>query len=595
MCGIAGRINFTDQPVSTSELTAMEKVITHRGPDDEGTYAKGPIGLANRRLAIIDLSPLGHQPMTNEDGRFFITYNGEVYNFQELVPELVTKGHKLRGKSDTEVILHAYEEWGAKALDRLKGIFGIAIWDSKKKELFLARDRFGIKPIYYYHDNKKFIFGSEIKSILVALKGKPQVDPDALVEYFTFQNILSDRTLFAGIRILPPGHYLTVSQKGDLKKTEYWDFNFREEKISEKEAINKTLDLFKQAVARNLVSDVPVASYLSGGMDSGSVTSVASQYLPHMMTFTGGFDLSKASGIELVFDERKDAEIISNLFKTEHYEMVMHSGDMARTLPKLIWHLEDLRVGMCYQNYNIAHLASKFGKVVLAGTGGDEMFAGYPWRYESVLKAKNHQAFEKEYYDYWQRLVKDKDRKNFFSKEIQRRSDFSIPRKSFDTIANKTKGLSNLNKALYFEAKTFLHGLLVVEDKVSMAHSLETRVPFLDEDLVDFATSLPENLKIRKGKGKYVLRKALSKLLPKEIIERKKQGFSPPDESWYRGETMDYIKEILLTEPARSRGFFNQKYIERILQEHLKGRVNHRLLIWSLLSFEWWCRNFLDQ
>lgn len=593
MCGIAGIYDFGGRPIAASEIKRMSLAIRHRGPDDEGHYVGQGIGLANRRLAIIDLSPAGHQPMANEDGSVLIVYNGELYNFLELVPLLEARGHQFHSRSDTEVILHAYEEWGTNCVHHFNGMFAFAIWDQQRRRLFLARDRFGIKPLYYAVHDDRFLFGSEIKALLEA--GLPRrVCLEALVEYFTFQNIFSDHTLFEGVRLLPPGHSMTVSQDG-LQTDHYWDLNFEpDETLTEEEWVTRIHHVFEESVARQLISDVPVGSYLSGGMDSSSIVAVANWYIPRLMTFTGGFDLSSVTGLELVFDERAEAEGVSSAFRTEHYEMVMHAGDMAWVLPKLVWHLEDLRVGMCYQNYYIARLASKFVKVSLAGTGGDELFAGYPWRYSLVSDAEDPDVFDRRYYDYWSRLIPDAEKINFFAPDVWSAVRNYLSFDCYRQVIQPVASLDPVSKALYFEAKTFLHGLLVVEDKVSMAHSLEVRVPFLDNQLVDLALRIPLHLKYADGSGKRILRRAMSGLLPAEIVEKEKQGFSPPDGSWYRGQTMNYIREILLDPRSLNRGYFQPAYIRRVLAEHMEGRINHRLLIWSLLSFEWWNRLFID-
>ncbi|MBD0329901.1 MAG: asparagine synthase (glutamine-hydrolyzing) [Thermoleophilia bacterium] len=594
MCGIAGILDLYGRPVAAAELQAMSDVIRHRGPDDEGRWVDETVGLANRRLAIIDLSPAGRQPMANEDGSVLVAYNGEIYNYLELVPLLEARGHRFHSRTDTEVLVHAYEEWGPACVHRLNGMFAFAIWDARRRELFLARDRFGIKPLYYAVDRGRLVFGSEIKSLLAA--GHPRrVSPEALNEYFAFQNLLSDRTLFDGVRLLPPGHTLTAGA-GGLRWDRYWDLGFEpDDELGEEEWAERVRAAFERVVTRQLISDVPVGSYLSGGMDSGSIAAVASRHVPRLMTFTGGFDLSSVTGIELVFDERADAEVVSREFRTEHYEMVMHAGDMAWVLPELIWHLEDLRVGMCYQNYYIARLASKFVKVALAGTGGDELFAGYPWRYELVEDVTDPDEFDRLYYGYWTRLVPDAEKSAFFADDVfaeivAAESPFDVYRETMAPV----RQLDPVAKALYFEAKTFLHGLLLVEDRVSMAHSLEVRVPFLDDELVELAARIPARLKHADRSGKRLLRRAMAPLLPRELVAKPKQGFSPPDQSWYRGPTMDYIREILLDERTLARGWFKPEYVRRVLNEHLQGRVNHRLLIWSLLSFEWWNRLFLD-
>jgi asparagine synthase (glutamine-hydrolysing) len=592
MCGIAGIFDHTGRPVDVEELERMSRSIEHRGPDDEGHFVSGPVGLANRRLAILDLSAAAHQPMRSSADGPVLVYNGELYNFRELASELESLGHSFRSRSDTEVVLRAYEQWGAACVERFDGMFAFAIWDEGEQELLLARDRFGIKPLYYAESRGRFVFGSEVKALLEA--GVPAcVSPDALVEYFTFQNVLSDLTLFQGVRTVPAGHILRVAREGS-RLTRYWDLELdADESRSEDEWVEVVADTFERAVARQLVSDVPVGSYLSGGMDSASVVAVASKRIPRLMTFTGGFDLRSVNGLELVFDERADAEAVASHFRTEHYEMVMHSGDMWWVLPELVWHLEDLRVGMSYQNHYIARLASKFVKVSLAGTGGDELFAGYPWRYEHVANGASR-GVERRLFEYWCRLVPPTGHASFFQPSVLADVDATRSESVFrDTLA-PAAGLDAISQTLYFEAKTFLQGLLVVEDRVSMAHSLEVRVPFLDNGLVDVARRIPSHLKHSGGGGKRILRRAMRGLLPPEIIDKPKQGFSPPDRSWYRGPTMDLIRGLLHDKRTVQRGYFRPDAVARILDEHESGRENHRLLIWSLLCFEWWNRLFID-
>jgi asparagine synthase (glutamine-hydrolysing) len=627
MCGIVGVCNLNGEPVPAGLLKRMTDVIAHRGPDGEGHYTDSSVGLGHRRLAIIDLSPAGNQPMANVSGDVVITYNGEMYNFQKLRVELEALGYHFHSQTDTEVVVHAYEEWGDKCLDRFNGMFAFAIYDRKRHRLFLARDRYGVKPLYWYCRSGRFIFASEIKAILEHPQVSREVCPQALNEYFTFQNILSDLTLFENIRLLPAGCTLTleIGPSASPVVHRYWDYTFNSESSSgsAEENAQQLHEMFFQAVTRQLVSDVPVGSYLSGGMDSGSITSVAAHHLPRLTTFTGGFDLSSASGLELGFDERQAAEIMANLFKTEHYEVVMHAGDMEWVLPKLIWHLEDLRVGQCYPNYYVARLAGKFVKVVLSGAGGDELFAGYPWRYFRGMNSATPGEYFKSYYQFWQRLVPDESKSELFTAEISRHigdhSTFDVFRDTFSGWEGGFQTDDNLiNASLYFELKTFLHGLLVVEDKISMAHSLETRVPFLDNDLVDLAARIPiqqklndigqaarldENVpgdkrlmyELKTSGGKTVLRQAMSRLIPDEITKRAKQGFSAPDASWFRGESIDYINRLLRNPKAMIYDFIRPQYVTQVLDEHCSGRINRRLLIWSLLSFEWWCRSFLGE
>jgi asparagine synthase (glutamine-hydrolysing) len=688
MCGIAGILSLTDKPIRLYAIKKMCDVMCHRGPDDAG-YVFFQIGrsgkekgvwreyfdkdfssghpdyfsempyvldterregepwylvFGHRRLSILDLTSAGHQPMSDAERRIWITYNGEVYNFKELRKELEGLGHVFRSNSDTEVVINSYKAWGIDCILRFNGMFAFALWDGESNQLFLARDRYGIKPFYYYFNGGLLIFASEIKAIIENEEVIKEVDYEALNEYFTFQNILSDKTLFKNIHILPAGHIFCFRQNSDFhaegleqKKTtsfnewrvslwKYWDFDFSNmytpQELPEESCIQELRHLFFQAVERHLVSDVPVGAYLSGGMDSGSIVATANKKIPRLMSFTGGFDLSSVSGLELTFDEREPAEFMSSCFGTEHYEMVMHSGDMAWVMPQMIWHLEDLRVGMCWQNYYIARLASKFVKVVLSGTGGDENFAGYPWRYFPMIYSDEDRVKRiKTYYSQWQRLIPDEKKSDFFAPQLLNKTDGDHSYQVFNSILEEMPGRESidlgLSVCLYFELKTFLHGLFVVEDKISMAHSIEVRVPFLDNDLVSFALRIPNQYKLpsvngvmpveenmvgaktkffaQSNSGKYIFRQTMRGIVPDEILDRKKQGFSPPDQSWYRGPTMGYIREILLNEKTLSRGFFKPESMQQIVSEHTEGKVNHRLLIWSLLSFEWWNRIFMDE
>jgi asparagine synthase (glutamine-hydrolysing) len=624
MCGIAGILHFDGEPASPILLRRMAEAMRHRGPDGEGLYIDGCLGFAHRRLAIIDLSPAGHQPMSTRDGRYTITYNGEVYNFQTLRLELEACGHSFHSNTDSEVVLNAMAEWGLAALTRLNGMFAFALWDHQERRLTLARDRYGIKPLYFWQSDDHLAFASEVKAIRLHPNFRFQVDPETLLEYFTFQNVLSDRTLFRGIRMLPAGSYLSLDAQGVAASGRYWDFRFTEpQRPADSEAyVEETDRLLRQAVRRQLISDVPVGAYLSGGMDSGAITAIAAREIPNLTSVTVGFDLSSASGLEQGYDERARAERLSYLFKTEHYEAVLKAGDLERVMPSLVWHLEDLRVGQCYPNFYAAKLASRFCKVVLAGTGGDEIFAGYPWRYYRALGTLDFESYVERYYKYWQRLVPNKTIHRLFQPHIWEIVKEKLTINIFRDVLRRHEPSvftpeSCVNQSLYFECKTFLHGLLLVEDKLSMAHGLENRVPFLDNDLVDFATQMPVAAKLRDlgevlridenevgpkkqlflgrtNDGKLVLRKALGRHLPPDYVEGVKQGFSGPDSSWFRGESMSYVERLLLDNKAALYDFLRFDTISELIREHLSGQVNHRLLIWSLLSFEWWLRVFDD-
>lgn len=621
MCGIAGILNFNQEPISQLILKRMTDKIAHRGPDGDGHFVQGPVGLGHRRLAIIDLSPKGHQPMTYDGNRFVLTFNGEVYNFKEIRLELESLGHSFISETDSEVVLHAYMQWQEICVHKFNGMFAFAIWDDHRKKLFFARDRYGIKPLYYCKSHNHFIFASEQKAILEHPDVKNTIDKEALIEYFTFQNIFTDKTLNQNIKLLPAGYFGYIDLDGNMSMEQYWDFHFEESKesITEIEAAEELDRLFKQAVNRQLMSDVDLGCYLSGGMDSGSITAIAASQIPYMKSFTCGFDLNSASGLELAFDERQKAEYMSYLFKTEHYEMVLKSGDMERIMPKLVYHMEEPRVGQSYPNYYAAQLASKFVKVVLSGAGGDELFAGYPWRYYRAVNNDNFEDYIDKYYSFWQRLIPNSQIKQVFSpiwNEVNHVWTRDIFRDVFKRHTNQLRSPEEyINHSLYFEAKTFLHGLLVVEDKLSTAHSIETRVPFLDNDLVDFATKLPVKLKLKNlqevirinenelgnkknvyyektNDGKVLLRKVMGNYIPDSVRNAEKQGFSAPDASWFRGESIDYVKSIIYSDSAKMYDYMNKKEVRALVDEHLSGSINRRLFIWSLLTFEQYLHTF---
>lgn len=628
MCGFAGILNLDKRSVNRNVVVDMANQLNHRGPDSEGYYVKENVGFGHKRLSILDLSENGNQPMISKGGKYVIVYNGCVYNFKELRAELENESVVFKSNSDTEVILEGMAKYGFGFVERLNGMFAFALWSVEERKLTVVRDRFGVKPLYYWNNGKSFVFASEIKAILKHPDYKISLNKNALNEYFTFQNLFSDNTLFSDIKLLPAGYSIFISSNtGDIQEKRWWDFNFSEpnNKLSFDEAKEETMKGLQDAVKSQLVSDVPLGAYLSGGMDSGSITAIASEQKKRLYTFTCGFDMSEVTGVEMNYDERKDAELIANHFKTEQYELVVNAGDLRWSLPKVVWHIEDLRVGMSYPNYYTAKLASKFVKVCLQGTGGDELFGGYPWRYYRVFHSLSKDEFFENYYAYWQRLVPDNEKSLLFQKSLYDSIDVNSPKEIFKKVFEGNDKLSydspeqHIQNSLYFEIKTFLNGLLIVGDKLSMAHSLEERYPFLDNNLVEIAQRIPvrhklnnldkeiskinENaLKDKKRSlsytlhddGKNVLRKAMTDFVPEKILSRKKQGFSAPDESWYRGENANYVKELLLNKNAVSFEFIDKKYVERIIDEHMNKKINHRLLIWSFMNFEWWCRIFLN-
>ncbi|HWY12480.1 MAG TPA: asparagine synthase (glutamine-hydrolyzing) [Bacteroidia bacterium] len=625
MCGITGIFNINGTAVSASVLKNMTDKIAHRGPDSEGIFINENIGLGHRRLAILDTSRLGGQPMFSKNGEWAVIFNGCIYNYPELKSELKSRGHSFVSTTDTEVITEGLAAYGISFFERFDGMFAIAAWHEPSKTLYLSRDRYGIKPLYYWLNGKTVLFSSEIKAFMAHPDFKVEVNKAALNEYFTFQNLFSYQTLFKDVIMLPPANTVKVdtSSVTAIKHSSWWNYDFSEtdESMSFEDAKMETERLLKNAVKKQMISDVPVGSYLSGGMDSGSLTAIASKHVNRLTTFTAGFDMSSVTGVEANYDERRDAELMANYFKTEHYEQVINAGDLAWSLPRVVWHLEDLRVGMSYPNYYISRLASKFVKVCLQGTGGDELYGGYPWRYYRIFQSLDQRSFFDNYYSFWQRLVSDSDKKNIFNQDLYSGIDIDEPRKVFERVFTFNKKLKyetpeqHINNSLYFEIKTFLPGLLLVGDKLSMANGLEERFPFLDNDLVNFAQKIPvrhklgnlqnmkkldENMSSKRDKykefddGKNVLRKAMLDFIPESIVNRKKQGFSAPDESWYRGENADYVKELLLNKKTISSEFINPDFTKKIIDEHVNHRVNHRLLIWSLMNFEWWCRLFLN-
>ena len=661
MCGIVGALSINGKSINVDYSKPMLDKISHRGPDDAGYlyfhtgtkhrkkksfftsvteekfknvslklphiesrlvqkelhYNDYDLYMGHRRLSILDTSYRGHQPMSDLSKNIWISYNGEIYNYRKIRNKLKKLGYKFKSETDTEVVIYSYVEWGIDCIKKFNGMYAFSLYDNLKKKFYLCRDRYGIKPVYYHFTkNKTFIYGSEIKSLIEYRDYTTKIDKEGLIEYLTFQNFFTNKTLNKDVHILEAGNYFEIDLNyKTVKKIKYWDFNFTEtEKLKdEREYVEELQRLFKQAVERQLVSDVPVGSYLSGGIDSGSITALASNHFHKsnnfLKTFTVGFDLSNISGLERNFDERVRAELMSYKFKTEHYEMVLKSGDMERCLPLFTYHLEEPRVGQSYPNYYAAKIASKFVKVVLSGTGGDELFGGYPWRYYKVTNNKDFDEYIDKYYKFWQRLIPNKDLRKVFSPISD---DFNkiFTRDIFANILDRRPKTNMpeeyINHSLYLESKTFLHGLLVVDDKLSMAHSLETRVPFLDNDLVDFAQKLPvryklgnlkkilknnenEIKKLKKIKdGKMILRKAMSNYIPGKIKNAIKQGFSSPDESWFKGESIIFVKSKLFKKKAKIYDYLDFKNTHRLINEHLQGKKNRRLLIWSLLNLESW-------
>jgi asparagine synthase (glutamine-hydrolysing) len=625
VCGIAGIFNLNGKAVAEKQIKQMTRSLAHRGPDGEDVFVDENLALGHRRLAILDVSPKGCQPMPSKNGEWVIVFNGCIYNFHLLKRELQAKGHSFVSTGDTEVIAEGLAEYGPSFFERMDGMFAVGAWNTKTRQLWLSRDRFGVKPLYYYLGNGTLLFASEIKSFFTHQSFSLQLNYGSLNEYFTFQNQFSYRTLFDGVYMLPQANTIMIDTScTEVQHKSWWDYDFSkpDNTLTFEDARAETKRLFSNAVARQMVADVPVGSYLSGGMDSGSIAVTAARHTDRLYTFTCGFDMSEVTGVEANFDERRDAELTANFIKSEHYEQVMNAGDLSWSLPRLVWHLEDLRVGMSYPNYYISRLASKFVKVCLQGTGGDELFGGYPWRYYRIFKSLSQKDFFNQYYDFWQRMIPNGKQKDLFNDSVREKINLNEPREVFERVFLFNRNLkydspeNHINNSLYFEIKTFLPGLLLVGDKLSMAHGLEERFPFLDNELVNFAQKVPVKYKLgnlEKMKridenefrdkrslytefddGKNVLRRAMENILPEKIVNRKKQGFSAPDESWYRGENAAYMKDLLLNKRTVSTEFISRKFISDMIDEHINQKINHRLLLWSLMNFEWWCRIFLN-
>jgi len=629
MCGISGKLYFEPaRPVERDVLERMNAVLAHRGPDDAGIFCSGAIGLAHRRLSIIDLSPAGHQPMSNEDGTVWIVFNGEIYNFQDLRPDLEQRGHCFHSQSDTEVILHLYEEHGVDCLRFLRGMFAFAIWDGTRRRLFLARDRLGKKPLCYQQDAEAFRFASEVKAILQDSQVEALPDPSGIAQYLTFGYLPGPASAFQGVRRLPPAHYL-VCENGRVEVVRYWRLRReRKEQRSEAEWCEALLARLEEAVRLRLVSDVPLGAFLSGGIDSSAVVALMSR-VSHkpVKTFSIGFE-------EPEYDELRYARQVAERFGTEHHELVVHPDAMA-VLPKLAWHYDEpFGDSSAVPTYYVAQMTRKYVSVALNGDAGDENFGGYD-RYVANLLAAS--------FDRWPgaglardairrglRLLPRRGRRtSLFSRGCRfldgladsperryarwfchfygdRKAELCTP--EFLAAAGETDALEGL-LALYrasdasdfgeatlgVDAALYLpDDLLVKVDIASMAHSLEARSPFLDHEFMEFAATIPFDLKIRGRVKKYILKRALTGLLPDEILHRPKMGFGVPIDHWLRRELREFAADTLLGPKAAGRGYFRQEMIRQMLDEHARGRANWHYLLWTLLMLELWHRTYID-
>lgn len=629
MCGIVGIVNFDSaENIDEKALRSMASIVSHRGPDDEGFYVDGNIGLGHRRLSIIDLKT-GHQPMCNEDETVWIVSSGEIYNYLEVRQELTAKGHDFKTHSDTEVIIHLYEEYGVRCVDKLNGMFAFALWDGNNHRLFAARDRLGIKPFYYYCDSKHLIFASEIKSLL-KYKCVPRLpNYEGISDYLVFQFSLDDKTLFQGIKKLLPGHCLVVdatSSQPDISK--YWDLDFNiDDYHTEDYFADSLLMLVEDALRIQLRSDVPLGTHLSGGLDTSVVTCLAAKlYGSRIKSFTGGFKVGKE------YDETDYAKLVSRFADTDYCEVFPEASDFVDTLPKLIYYLDEPAAGPgIFPQYFVSKLASENVKVVLAGSGGDEIFGGYA-RYiiaylEQCIKGAVFQTQEEGKYVvtldsiipnlpilqnyapllqyFWaEGLFQSMDRRYFrlidrtngertlFTDEFRDEIDKGYsPFEAFQQAFNRPGISSYFNKMTCFDVKNLLPALLHIEDRTSMAVSLESRTPLLDHRIVELAASIPPHIKFQGGATKHIFRKAVRNVIPAEVLNRKdKMGFPVPLSEWFHGELKDFVHSILLSDRAKGRGMYRTEEVEKAIRRESKfGRQ-----IWGLLCLELWFREFID-
>lgn len=635
MCGICGKINFNKSDkvdIDAGLIKNMVFSLTHRGPDDNSIYIHNNIGLGHCRLSIIDLSSHARQPMCNEDGKVWIVFNGEIYNFHDLKKDLIKKGHVFRSNSDTEVILHLYEEEGPECVKKLRGMFAFVIWDDRNKSLVLARDRVGKKPLFYYLTDNCLIFASEIKAILQDPIVNKKPDHIAIHHYLTYQSVPSPFSAFEGIKKIPSAHY-SVFKDGKLETKRYWKLlynpKFPVKNLSDQRELEaELLDRFKDAVKIRLISDVPLGAFLSGGVDSSVVVALMSQLMQEpVKTFSIGFH-------EEQYDELKYARIIADQFKTDHTEFKV-KPDAVDVLPKLVWYYNDpFADPSAIPSYYVSKLAREHVTVALNGDGGDENFAGYEryranelamafhWLPASIRNGLSHavstllpasadpNSFLWKLKRFSQALVKSPELRNAdwlcqFNNQMKEglyTGDFQSATKgfdSFDVILEKyadSDAESFLDRTLYADVMLYLTDTLLVKmDIASMANSLEARSPFLDHELMEFVAKIPADLKLSNGNTKIILKNTFSHILPKKILNRKKMGFAVPLDHWFRNELKEMAYDLLLGQKCTERGYFNRNYIKQMLDEHSSGKWNWHHQIYNLLMLELWHEIFIDE
>ncbi len=635
MCGICGIVNLSEPEVLSEQLLRqMISAQRHRGPDDEGYLCEAGVGLGFCRLAIIDLTPTGHQPMTNEDETLWLVFNGEIYNFQEMVPELELAGHTFRSRSDSEVILHAYEEWGCECLQRFNGMFAFALWDSRKRSLFIARDRIGVKPLYYWSDGQHFAFASELKALLAYPKVPRQLNLQALQSYLAYEYIASPDSIFQHVRKLPAGHYLEISLAGRDKGTNvdnwrprcYWDVQFRASKNSRSLANyeEELASLLKAAVKRRLISDVPLGVFLSGGTDSSSVVAMMAETSTRQLkTFSIGFG-------EKTFNELEYAGLVARHFQTEHHEEVLQPN-----IQDLLQHIttmldEPFADASVLPTYLVSQMARQHVTVVLAGDGGDELFAGYDTYRAQHFAAQTLDHLPQQLrqrigtlaahipptakkkgilnstrrllhgaalppalqHTRWQLFWQDDELAQLLTISDEERIPACDPR--LLVLLASSGSSQQLDQQQYVDIKRYLpDDILFKVDRMSMANSLEARGPFLDYTLVEFAARLPTSLRMHKLGSKHLLRQVVKSKLPYETLHRPKLGFNIPYKLWLRNELRDLLQDTLAPARLKEQGIFSPSYVQRLVQEHLNGSRDHAHKLWQLLIFQLWVEQYI--
>ncbi len=605
----------------------MNAVIVHRGPDDEGFYITPSVGLAMRRLSIIDLQR-GHQPIQNEDGSIQVVFNGEIYNFREFRKTLEETGHRFSTSSDTEVIVHGYEEYGTKVVYHLRGMFAFALWDGKDETLFIARDRPGIKPLHYYKDDEKFLFGSEIKAILQCERVPREVNLEALDRFLTFEYVFSPETIFRGVHKLPPGHLLLL-HKGEMRIEQYWDnLPCVQEGHDEEYYAQHLAELLEESVKMRLISDVPLGALLSGGIDSSTVVGFMAKHSSKpVKTFSIGFE-------DQTYNELEYARTVSKHFDTEHYEFII-KPDAVGLVEKLVKNLDEpFGDFSIFPTYLVSKMAREYVTVALSGDGGDELFAGYDTyiadrvaryyqrvpagiRKNVVLnilrfvppspKKKGLINRTKRFVEgtllpqelmhvRWMIFLQEAEKRQLYSDRLLHTSKNGNAYKYTQQYFQKAQGALPLEQQEYVDIKTYLtDDILVKVDRMSMATSLEARVPFLDHKVMEFAATIPGSLKLKGLTTKYILKKAVSNILPQEILTRGKEGFSIPIKNWIMQELRPLLLDTLSESRIKKRGYFRPEYVQQLIQEHLSGKENHSHRLWALMVFEIWHQMYIDR